>query len=107
MNAQTQDIYAAVAADIFDRVTGFHPASITVRGVKRKGYVLTGQRGVLGFIETLGPHQRIEELLTVYTQPGGIGSTARQLMRDLLNAEDYRSDIYDFIVRVYYAEELS
>lgn len=107
MNAQTQDIYAVVADSIFGKVTGFHPATAIVKGVKRKGYVLTGPGGVLGFIETLGPDARLAELLTTYTTSQDNPLTARQLMRDLLNVEDYRSTIYDNIVRVYYAEELT
>lgn len=107
MNAQTQDIYADAAEKIFAAatVTGWNAAVYKLKGVKRKGYVLTGRAGVLGFIETLGPHARIEELLAQYAVRADM--TARELMRDLLNAEDYRSDIYDFIVRVYYAEELT
>jgi hypothetical protein len=95
------------------KVTGWHAATVRVKGRKRKGYALTSPTGVVGFIETLGPHPRIEQLLNEYTDvpldfPGAVDFfEPRELMRDLLNAEDYRSDIYDAIVRVYYAEELA
>jgi hypothetical protein len=89
-------------------VTGWNVATVRVTGRKGglKGYALTGSDGVLGFIETMGPHPRIEELLTQYAAPP-VYFTARELMRDLLNSEDYRSDIYDAIVRVYYPEDFA
>lgn len=71
-----------------------------------KGYALLHGSRLLGFIETTQPHPRIEELLEQYTDPRGL-FTARTLMRELLNAEDYRSPIYDVIVRVYYAEDFA
>lgn len=80
------------------------------RAVKRrgvvKGYALLNGSRLLGFIETTQPHPRIEELLEQYTDPRGL-FTARTLMRELLNAEDYRSPIYDVIVRVYYSEDFA
>lgn len=103
MNAQVKIHYSA-ASEI---VTGWDvasPKSGPRRG--RRGYVVTNNAGdPLAFIETLWPHPRIEELLAQYAVAGTF--TARGLMRDLLNAEDYRSDIYDAIVRVYYPEDFA
>lgn len=82
----------------------------TVRGKELKngrkvnGYLLNGDGGEqLALIETTRPHPRIEELLMHYAATSVY--QARALMRDLLNTEDYRSDIYDVIVRVHYAED--
>jgi hypothetical protein len=80
-------------------------AGASYKGVK--GYALHGVSGsVLGIIETLGPDKRLEELLSQYTAPP-VYFTARELMRDLLNVEDYRSTVYDNIVRVHYAEDFA
>lgn len=104
MNAQVQ-----TSPLLADKVTGWNPSKIRVKsrkGSALRGYALTGPDGVLGFIETTKPHPRIEELLKQYTAPP-VYFTARELMRDLLNVEDYRSDIYDAIVRVYYPEDFA
>lgn len=101
MNAQVKIHYSAAN----HVVTGWNTAIVIVKGVRRKGYTVTGDDGVLGFIETTGPVPRVEELLAQYAAAGTF--TARGLMRDLLNAEDYRSEIYDAIVRVYYPEDFT
>lgn len=93
---------------ITDKVRGFQPATQRVKGRDGivKGYALMSDTKVLAFIETTQPHERLEELLDQYTS-GEVPLFARELMRDLLNVEDYRSAIYDVIVRVYYAEEFA
>lgn len=102
MNAQIQIQDVSAVGHV---VTGWLTTKLRVKGRTLSGYVLTGDNGVLGFINTLGPHPRIEELLADYAVRGTF--TARGLMRDLLNAEDYRSTIYDAMVRVYYPEDFA
>ena len=104
MNAQVKP-----HADNGRTVSWWKAGECRVKGRKHpvKGYALmSGGKGLLGFIETTGPNPRVEELLHQYTEPGSL-RTARQLMRELLNAEDYRSPIYDAIVRVYYTEDVT
>lgn len=107
MNAQIE-AYASGLKVITGQVTGFEVATQRVKGkpLAVKGYALNSDTKRLGFIETTQPLPRIEELLTQYTAPG-VYFTARELMRDLLNVEDYRSPIYDAIVRVYYPEDFT
>lgn len=106
MNAQ----FSTNTANLFnaDKVTGWNPAQIRAKKYKGvlNGYALTGPNGMLGFIETIRPLPRLEELLTRYTLPP-VYLTARELMRDLLTVEDYRSEVYDVIVRIHYTEDFA
>jgi hypothetical protein len=85
--------------------TGWNPALVKRAGKPMRGYLITGDAGVLGFIETSRQMIRIEELLNRYTK--GCDMTAQEVMRTLLNSEDYRSEIYDVILRVHYTEDLT
>lgn len=89
-----------------DKVNGWEPATQRVKGrdAPLRGYALMNDYAVLGFIETLYPLPRLQELLDERRLRG---MTARELMRDILNAEDYQSHIYDAIVRVYYPEDFA
>jgi hypothetical protein len=105
MNAQVETLVHATRGFV-----GWWKASeckVKNRREPVKGYALMNGATVLGFIETTKPLARVEELLTGYTDPAGRFRTPRELMRELLNAEDYRSPIYDVIVRVYYAEDFA
>lgn len=92
-----------------EHVTGFFAGSLKLKdGREANGYLLMppSRYRALAVIETLGPDKRLEERLVQYTAPP-VYLTARELMRDLLNAEDYRSTIYDNIVRVHYEEDFA
>lgn len=74
-----------------------------LHGRKIRGYVLIGKGGrTLAVIETLKPDARIVSHLTRLVERPMV---ARAVMRSLLGAEDYTSDLYDNIVRVHYADE--
>lgn len=105
MNAQVQTIVHATSGFVGWWKAG--ECKVKGRAQPVKGYALMNGAQRLGFIETTGPLQRIEELLTDYTDPSSAFRTPRELMRELLNAEDYRSNIYDVIVRVYYSEDFA
>jgi hypothetical protein len=105
MNAQVKDIALPVSAAWMKQVRAYTRGTQRIGGRNVGGYMLSNERGgQLAFIETLRPMPRIEELLDGYVEPPAY-FTARQLMRTLLNAEDYRSEIYDVIVRVHYVED--
>jgi hypothetical protein len=93
---------------VTDKVRDFEAATQRVKGRDKpvKGYALMSDTRVLAFIETTQPHERLEELLEQYAS-GETPLFARELMRDLLNVEDYRSTVYDVIVRVYYSEDFA
>lgn len=103
MNAQIRTYSDALA----DKVTGFSVGTsmrIKDRVKPVRGYALSSQTRTLALIETTESMPRIEELLSFYSLHGR-PRTARELMRSLLNHEDYRSRIYDVIVRVHYEED--
>lgn len=89
-------------------VTNFDFAQRSVNGKTLSGYVLRNvyDRDV-AFIHA-DQHPRIAELLKAYVKANHTGletRNAREMMRALLNSEDFRSPIYDKIFRVYYADE--
>lgn len=85
------------------KVTGFKKDQTrNVDGKPLKGFVITSGAAELAFIHA-DFHTRIESLLRQYTSAGTY--TACELMRALLNAEDFNSPIYDRIFRVYYVGE--
>lgn len=107
MNAQVKELIDFI--DIAGVIGGWEAGEQRVKGRTGtvKGYALKRGAKTLGFIETTQPMKRIEELLEQYTAPHNRRRTARELMRGLLNSEDYRSNIYDVIVRVYYSEDFA
>lgn len=109
MNAQVDETRRFLSlAPVGELVSWWKTSERKVKGRTQpvKGYALMHGSQMLGFIETTMPLPRIEELLEQYTSPHSF-HTARELMRELLNAEDYRSNIYDVIVRVYYTEDFA
>lgn len=105
MNAIAKNSYVEQAK--LAQVTSFERAKQRLEnGQSISGYALMSPTEVLAVIETVGPDARLEELLTHYVAPP-VYLTARELMRDLLNAEDYRSRMYDNIVRVHYSEDFA
>lgn len=89
---------------VYETVIGFSKAKgFRIKGRDVNGYTLTDGVTVMAVIETLYPMPRIEDLLTHYSAAGVFN--ARELMRTLLNSEDYRSPIYDAIVRIHYRED--
>lgn len=97
-------IYETAAALMTaDQIVTGHVEARAVAGLHVHGYLLMNGRRVLALIETLKPDARIVGHLKRLTAAKRL--KAREVMRQLLGAEDYMSTMYDNIVRVHYAEE--
>lgn len=83
-------------------VTHFQFAMRKVGNKELRGYILVAGTTEVAFIHA-ERYARIGELLERYC--ASKQWQAKALMRDLLNAEDFNSPVYDKIFRVYYEGE--
>jgi len=75
------------------------------------GYRLIGGSGtpiaIIECVRNEGVQKALEPVMRSPNVAGGQSREARHIIRALLNAEDYTSDIYNHIRRVYYANEFT